>query len=114
MIIHIRLIPLDIIKHYNLNDLVDQDEWIYMKIIRGMYGLPQAGILENNLPAQHLINHGCYQFKQKAGLWIHVWRHISFTLVEGKHSIGYFGREHADHMMSILKIYYKNHNRLVR
>ena len=40
--INIRLIPPDIIEHYNLNDLVDQYGWIYMKIIREMYGLPQA------------------------------------------------------------------------
>ena len=38
IIIHIRLIPPDIISHYNLNDLVDQDRWIYMEILRG-YGL---------------------------------------------------------------------------
>ena len=43
--INIILIPPDIIAYYNLNDLVDQDGWIYMEIIEGMYGLPQAGIL---------------------------------------------------------------------
>ena len=45
MIIHIRLIPPDIIAHYNSNNLVDQDGWVYMKIIRVIYGMPQAGIL---------------------------------------------------------------------
>ena len=39
MIIHIRLTPPDIIAKYNLNELLDQDGWIYMEIIRGMYGL---------------------------------------------------------------------------
>ena len=63
IIIHIRLIPPDIISHYNLNDLVDQDRWIYMEIIRGMYGLPQAGILVKTLLAQRLSNHGYYQVK---------------------------------------------------
>ena len=58
MRIHIRLIPPDIIAHYNLNDLVDQYEWINMEIIRENYGLPQAGILEINLLAQRLSNHG--------------------------------------------------------
>ena len=74
--IHIRLITPDIIVHYNLNDLVDQDGWIYMEIIRGMYGLPQAVILANNILAQRLINHGYYQVKQTQGLWLHVWRPI--------------------------------------
>ena len=44
--IHIILMPPDIIEHYNLNELVNQYGLIYMDIIRGMYGLPQAGILE--------------------------------------------------------------------
>ena len=58
MIIQIRLILPEIIAHYNLNDLVDQYEWINMEIIRENYGLPQAGILEINLLAQRLSNHG--------------------------------------------------------
>ena len=45
MRICIRLIPSEIIAYYNLNYLVDQDEYNYMEIIRGMYGLPQSGIL---------------------------------------------------------------------
>ena len=56
-----------------------------MEIIRRMYGLPQAVILENNLFPQRLINHGYYQVKQTLGLWQHMWRPFSFTLV-----VGYF------------------------
>ena len=69
MRIHIRLIPTDIISHYNLNDLVDKYEWVYMEIIRGMYGLPQAGILAKNLLTQCLSNYGYYQVNQTSGLW---------------------------------------------
>ena len=32
-----------IIKH-NLRDLVSKEGWVYVKIQKGMYGLPQAGI----------------------------------------------------------------------
>ena len=92
MRIHIKLIPSDIIAHYNLNDLVDQDGWIYMEIIRGMYGLPQAGILANNLLSQRLINHGYYQVNQTPRLWIHVYITLSFTLLVENFGIGYVGR----------------------
>ena len=68
MRIHIRLIPPGIITHYNLNELFDQYGWIYRKVIRRMYGVPQAGILENNLPEQCLSKHGYYQVKQTPGL----------------------------------------------
>ena len=60
-----------------------------MEFIRGMYGLQQAGILVKKLPAQNLINHGYYQIKQKPGLWRHVRRPISFTLVVDYFVIGY-------------------------
>ena len=45
MRINSRIILPDIIAQYILNNLVDQYGWIYMKILIGMYGIPQAGIL---------------------------------------------------------------------
>ena len=79
--IHIRLIIPEIITHYNLNGPVYQYGWIYMGIVRGMYGLPQAGIISNNLLAQILIKRGYYQVRKAPGLWRHVWRTITFTVV---------------------------------
>ena len=78
-----------------------------MEIIRGMYGLPQLGILADNLLKQCLINHGYYQAKQTPGLWIHLGIPISFTLVVDYFGIGYVGREHADNLMSALIMYYE-------
>jgi hypothetical protein len=37
--------PNDVINHYHLTDLVTPDRYIYCKIQKGMYGLPQAGII---------------------------------------------------------------------
>ena len=68
MSIHISIIPPDFITQYKLNDLVDQYGWIYMEIIRGIYGLPQAGILAKHLLAQCLGNHRYYQVKHTIGL----------------------------------------------
>ena len=48
-----QIILSEIITLYNFNDLFDQNGWIYMKIIRGIYRLTQADIFANNLPAQH-------------------------------------------------------------
>ena len=79
-----------------------------MGIIQIMYGLPQVGILANNLIAKRLSNHLYYQVKQTALLWQHVWRPISLTLVVDNFGIGYVGWEHVDHLISALKMYYKN------
>jgi hypothetical protein len=48
MKIPIALLPNDIIKHYQLPEKV-LTGYVYMKIHKGMYGLPQAGILANKL-----------------------------------------------------------------
>ena len=44
----IALFPADIIDHYGLNNKV-LDGYVYMEIQKGMYGLPQAGVLANKL-----------------------------------------------------------------
>jgi hypothetical protein len=42
-------IPKEFILEYGLAGMEDKNEWIYFEICRGCYGLPQAGILANNL-----------------------------------------------------------------
>ncbi len=46
---HFDIIPEEIIAKYNLQDLVNREGWVYIEIQKGMYGLPQAGILANQL-----------------------------------------------------------------
>ena len=48
MWITIDLIPEEFIEKYNLRPLV-KNGYVYTQIERGMYGLPQAGILANKL-----------------------------------------------------------------
>ena len=47
MRIPLKIIPQEIIDTYDLKALVDDQEWIYMGIEKGMYGLKQAGIIAN-------------------------------------------------------------------
>jgi hypothetical protein len=49
MRIKISNLPPNFIKPYNLNDLATDNSAIYIKIQKRMYGLPQAGILAQNL-----------------------------------------------------------------
>jgi hypothetical protein len=56
----IGLIPKEIIDAYNLLPLIHNGH-IYMEIHKGMYGLPQASILANNLLTERLAPHGYYQ-----------------------------------------------------
>jgi hypothetical protein len=73
MFIPIKLIPQEIIAEYNLLPLVSY-EHVYIEVQKVMYGLPQAGILKNQLLARHLASHGYYQTKFTPGLWRHFTR----------------------------------------
>ena len=51
------IIPAEIVEAYNLTSLV-HNGWVYIEIRKGMYGLPQAGILANKLLTTRLHEYG--------------------------------------------------------
>jgi hypothetical protein len=97
--------PQEIIDAYNLLPLL-HNGYIYMTIQKGMYGLPQAGILANKLLTKRLAPHGYYQFRPTPGLWRHKWRPILFSLVVDDFGIQYVGKTHADHLIAAIKEHY--------
>jgi hypothetical protein len=58
----------EIIKQYNLREKIDSEGYIYIKVRKGMYGLPQAGILARKLLEERLNKHGYMQNKAIPGL----------------------------------------------
>jgi hypothetical protein len=64
-------IPAEVIGEYKLNDKATPDGSIYIKAKRGMYGLPQSGLLANELLEKRLNRHGYRQSKFVPGLWKH-------------------------------------------
>ncbi len=56
----ITLFPTDIIDHYRLTEKA-LNGYVYMEIRKGMYGLPQAGILANKLLKERLARHGYFK-----------------------------------------------------
>jgi hypothetical protein len=68
-----------------------------------MYGLPQAGLLANELLEKRLNKNGYYRRKIIPGLWKHELRPIMFTLVVGDFGVKYVGCEHAKHLLSVIK-----------
>jgi hypothetical protein len=100
-------VPEKIIQQYLLQDKVDSKGYIFIEVQKGMYGLPQAGILAQNLLEKCLNKHGYLQNKAVPGLWTHNSRPISFTLVVDDFGIKYVGKEHALHLLNILKKHYE-------
>ena len=105
MRIHLSLIPDEIIREYNLLELA-HDGYVYIEINKGMYGLPQAGILANKLLARRLAKKGYHQAPHTPGLWKHTSRPIQFTLVADDFGVEYVGREHAEHLLQALQEHY--------
>ena len=66
-------IPQEIIDEYKLQDIATPDGTIYIVANKGMYGLPQAGLLANELLEKRLKKKGYYQSKLVPGLWKHEW-----------------------------------------
>ncbi len=58
----------DVIEHYNLRDKATPDGYIYSEIQKGMYGLPQASIIAQQLLEEHLQKHGYRQSQTTSGL----------------------------------------------
>eukprot|EP00804_Cyclotella_cryptica_P012280 CCRYP_013858-RA/>CCRYP_013858-RA protein AED:0.31 eAED:0.31 QI:0/0/0/1/0/0.5/2/0/562 len=99
-------IPEEIINKYKLRDRVEPNNCVYIINVLGMYGLPQAGLITNELLEKRLNKHGYHQSKLVPGLWKHKWRPIWFTLVVDDFGVKYVGKEHALHLKSVLESYY--------
>ena len=101
----IDIFPEHIIQQYNLHKHV-KNGFVYLEIRKCVYGLPMAGALANKLLRERLAPHGYYEVAHTPGLWRHVTRPISFTLVVDDFGVKYVGKEHAQHLVDTLKKYY--------
>ncbi len=83
------------------------DGYVYCEIHQGIYGLPQAGIIVQELLAKRLKEHGYSQSATTPGLWKHEWRLVWFSLVVDNFGVKYIDKEHAQHLLQTVKKYYK-------
>lgn len=103
--VHIKYIPQDIIDQYKLMDLVHND-YVYIKIKRGMYGLKQAALLAY----QHLLTFlkpaGYEPITNSIGMWRHKTRKTIFCLCVDDFGIKYMNNEDLIHLLSTLQANY--------
>jgi hypothetical protein len=102
MVINFSSLPQETIEKYDLIELA-QDGKVYIEIQKGMYGLPQAGILANELLQCNLSKDAYRPTPHTHGLWTHDTRPISFTLVVDDLGVKYIGPEHAEHLMACIR-----------
>ncbi len=78
---------------------------VYCEIRKGMYGLPQVGIIAQELLVTRLKEHGYMQSETTPGLWKHEWRPIEFSLVVDDFGVRYIGKEHPRHLLQTVEKY---------
>jgi hypothetical protein len=102
MVINLASLPQETIDKYDLNELA-QDGKVYIEVQKGMYGLPQTGILPNELLHHNLAKDGYHPMTHTHRLWTHDTQPISFLLVVDDFRVEYVGWEHAEHLMMCIK-----------
>jgi len=105
--IKLELFPQEIINHYNLDKKADDKGYVFCKLNRGMYVLPQAGKLAQDQLIERLNKVGYYQSKTTPGYWKHQWRVISVTLVVDHFGVKYVNKADVNHLISVLTQHYE-------
>ena len=103
---HISTIPQEIIDEYNLLDIVDNHGFVYVKIVKVMYGLKQAGIIAHKSLVNHLSPFGYDPYCHTPGLWTHETIDTIFTLVLDNFAIKYTALKNAKHLLNALQAKY--------
>ena len=106
MRIPVKDIPQCVIDQYNLAPLVHNGH-VMTEIRKGMYGLPQAGLLAHDLLKDRLALDGYMPANHTPGFFSHGTLPISFTLCVDDFGIKYVGTDAAQHLIATLKKYYK-------
>jgi hypothetical protein len=99
-------LPANFAEQYNLAAKVTGDGYDYVKMQRGMYGLPQSRLLVQKLLEERLNTEGYDQSSLTPGFWTHDWHPISFTLCVDDFGVKCVGQTHADHLMTVLRKHY--------
>ena len=99
-----RMIPDTTIATHCLKPYVHQNA-ILFQVNKGMYGLPQAGLLAQQRLIAHLANHG-YHETSTSCLFRHISNGTASTLVVDDFGIKYSNQAGADHLIRTLQLLY--------
>ena len=99
-------IPEEVIREYKLHKIATEDGWIYMRVVKGMYGLPQSGANSHDELEERLNKEDYYQSKIVPGLWRHKTRPTVFTLIVDNFGIKFLSKNDLDHLIGVLGKYY--------
>ena len=102
MKIPLRVIPSDIQQQYHLSEL-QHNNYVFIKIQKGMYGLKQAAILAYNKLVTHLAKYGYHPIPHTVGLWAHKTKPTKFCLCVDDFGVKYYTKTDGLHLLNALQ-----------
>jgi hypothetical protein len=97
--------PAWMVEQYNLIERA-YNGYVYIKMQRAVWGLPQAGILANKHLRRKLAPFGYTECVNTPGLWKHETQPISFTLVINNVGVKYVSKNNVDHLIASIEMTY--------
>ena len=85
-------IPEDVKQQYKLSEKVMHNGWLYVEIRKGVYDLPQSGLLAQEFLEKRLVANVYTQNKLAPGLWKHHTWQIEFCLIVDDVGVKYVGK----------------------
>ncbi|KAL7487487.1 hypothetical protein ACHAW6_013070, partial [Cyclotella cf. meneghiniana] len=82
---------------YDLHAKANHNNIIFVKVVKGIYSLLQAGLCAQELLKKRLNKHSYFQSKLIPGLWKNETRPIQFVFTVHDFGIKYISKEHANH-----------------
>jgi hypothetical protein len=99
-------LPPDIWEQYNIADYVDDKGYVYSRVDKGMYGLPQAGKVASDCLIPRLKAAGYEPTGRTPGLFKHKANSIIFALVVDDFLVQYSDLADLEHLQSTLRRHY--------
>ena len=103
MRIHGKYFFSDIRKQYNIDSIINDDGYVYCKIIKGMYGLKQAAMLGREHIIKVLKPFGYSPDPMAPNIWSHHTRPTKFCLCVDDFGVKYFTKEDIEHLINALQ-----------
>ena len=96
----------EIIDKYNLMEKVDSQGYVYIKIVKGIYGLKQSGIIVHKELIKYLSPYIYAPAQHTLGLWKHDAQDTIFFLVVDDFAIKHTSTKNIYHLLNALNSKY--------
>ena len=106
MKIPFKYFPQDIVQKYKLDKLKHTNGYVYVKIIKGMYGLKQAAVLAYNNLSKLLLKAGYFPIVNSQGMWKHISKPTIFCLCVDDFGVKYCNKEDVQHLIDAISTQY--------